>query len=260
MSPPGATVVDLAAEQTQLQDFVRALDPGRVAHVRRRRGCGTCATRSATSPTPTRWRSTRSPADRTRSTRSRRARASDDDVTYQGVHARPAARGRGGARLVGAHLGTRARRARGARSERACRRGASACAPPSLVTARLMETWAHGLDVHAALARRAGRHRPARARRVARDARARRTRSRSPAASRRPSRCGSSSRCRRARRGPSVRTTPPTASPDRRASTAACSCSGWPSPTPPTCTRRRRRRRRVDVARHISELGLRSGR
>ena len=44
--------------------------------------------------------------------------------------------------------------------------------PPSFVTARLMETWAHGLDVHAALGVEPRRHRPARARRVARDPRA----------------------------------------------------------------------------------------
>ena len=40
---------------------------------------------------------------------------------------------------------------------------------PSFVTARLMETWAHGLDVRAALGARRGRHRPARAHRLARD-------------------------------------------------------------------------------------------
>ena len=57
--------------------------------------------------------------------------------------------------------------------------------PPSFVTARLMETWAHALDVHAALGTRTGRHGPAASRGLDRRPRAARTRARWPA-SRRP--------------------------------------------------------------------------
>ena len=138
-----------------------------------------------------------------RSTIAAAAAASGEDVTYQGVlHGRR----RAGAEVLAWWERDDRGRARrcSTRSIPTCAcRGASACAPPSLVTARLMETWAHGLDVCAARRRRAGRHRPPRARRVARDPRAPRTPTRSPVASRRPSRCGSSSRCRRARRGAS---------------------------------------------------------
>ena len=76
--------------------------------------------------------------------------ASDDDVTYQGVM-----RGR---RLAGADVLAWWERTSAARAGRARRSwirtrgsaGASGCAPATLVTARMMETWAHGLDVYAA--------------------------------------------------------------------------------------------------------------
>ena len=95
--------------------------------------------------------------------------ASGADVTYHGV-----LRGR---RLAGRRGRRRGGSARRPPSGRCC-----AASPPdarvpwgigmrtpSFVTARLMETWAHGLDVRAALGRAGRRHRPARARRLARD-------------------------------------------------------------------------------------------
>ena len=59
--------------------------------------------------------------------------------------------GRRGARVVGARPSAPSATMLLALDPDAGCRGASGCAPPSFVTARLMETWAHGLDVHAAL-------------------------------------------------------------------------------------------------------------
>ena len=140
---------------------------------RRPRGAGTSATRSRTSPTPTRWRSATvtGGGDDPRALNAIAARAaSGDDVTYLGVHARRAAcRVRrcspGGSgvsaeeQAVLAELDPR----------HACRVGHRDAARRRSSAARLMETWAHGLDVRAALGVDRPRHRSPGPRRLARD-------------------------------------------------------------------------------------------
>ena len=115
------------------------------------------------------------------------------------------------------------RRARGAPPDGEARRGsAPPMSPTSMATARLMETWAHGLDVADALGVARAPDRPAAAHRPPRrpDARPRVPRPR-PAGARRagPGRAAAPGRCTvdvRARR------TPPTGSPARRSTSACC--------------------------------------
>ena len=110
----------------------------------------------------------------------------------------------------------------------ACR-GASGCARRRSSTARLMETWAHGLDVRAALGVPSRRHRPARARRVARDPGAplRLLGRRAGRRRREPVRVELDAAVRRAvdQRARGRRRT---GSPGRPANTAGCSCIGRP--------------------------------
>ena len=101
-------------------DFVRDARRRRVAHARRPRGAGTCATRSRTSPTPTRWRSTPAtggPRALNDGRGTRRVRRGRD---LPGRAARPAPARARRARVVGAHVGrASATMLRAARSERA---------------------------------------------------------------------------------------------------------------------------------------------
>jgi uncharacterized protein (TIGR03084 family) len=148
VSPPGATVAELAAEQTQLMDFVRALTPDEWL-----------------SPTPARLWDVRDTishladvdemaidtiADGPHALNAVAARAaSDADVTYQGVM-----RGRrfAGAEVLAWWERTSAReRDVLARLDPNARVGwGIGMRAATLVTARMMETWAHGLDVYAA--------------------------------------------------------------------------------------------------------------
>jgi uncharacterized protein (TIGR03084 family) len=149
VSPPGATVAELAAEQEQLQDFVRALAPDQWL-----------------APTPARLWDVRdtishlADADEmaidtiTEGPHALNAiaarSASENDVTFQGVM-----RGR---RLAGADVLAWWERVAARERELLAQLDPSARVAwgigmrvTSLVSARLMETWAHGLDVYAAL-------------------------------------------------------------------------------------------------------------
>ena len=228
--------------------------PGRPARARRRRlvarprprGAGTCATRSRTWPTPTRWRSTRRPA-RPASINERAAgAASGEDVTYRGVLRGRRAPGRGRARSGGSrrpmrcttmfvddrsqrpgavghrHASAVARDGPldgdvGARARRA--RGASACRPVD--TDRLAHV-AWLATARAPLRLLGGRPRTA----------ARAGAGRADVAVG----CAVDVRSERRRR---------TASPARRASTAACSCTAPPGAGAARRRRGRRRRRRA---------------
>ena len=174
-----------------------------------------CETRWRTSRTPTSSRSTPASTVRVRSSTVAAQCASSEDLTLRGV-----LRGR---RLTGADVLEWWERTQVA--EREVLLGLDPALrvpwglgmrPPSFVTARMMETWAHGLDVHDAVGRRARRHGPPPSRGLDRSARApvrlRGGRRRGPG----PGHCGSSSRSRPARRGRSDPTTPPTASPAPR--------------------------------------------
>ena len=153
--------------------------------------------------------------------------ASGEDVTYRGVLRGRRLAGRRRARVVG-----RARRRPSATMLRALDPDARVpwgigMRAPSFVTARLMETWAHGLDVRAALGVAAvDTDRLAHVAWLATRALpyAYSVAGREPPAEPAP---GRARRCRRARRGPSgPADARRTASPARRASTAGCSCTG----------------------------------
>ena len=141
--------------------------------------------------------------------RHRRAPRRHRRARHRHLHRRSARAGQGRRRVRvvrGPHAARRAARPARSRAPR-CSRGGSAprsrsarcCSsstrrsrvpwglgmrPPSFVTARLMETWAHALDVHDALGTDAGRHRPAPPRRLDRRSGRSPTRARWPGSSR----------------------------------------------------------------------------
>jgi uncharacterized protein (TIGR03084 family) len=145
----GDLLVDLAAEQRALQERLRAIDNDMWLQPTPARGWDVRDTIAHLADTDEMAIATATGALGSLNARAATA-ASGEDVTYQGVlHGRR----RSGAEVLAWWEAT-------AEAERLMFETLDPNArvpwgigmrPPSLVTARLMETWAHGLDVHAAL-------------------------------------------------------------------------------------------------------------
>ena len=198
-------LADLAAEGDRLEALVADLDDGRLAHADPRARLGR-----------------RHPGRPPRLDRRGRRRAATDkeawDAVVLGAIADP--EGFVDAQALAARPGRRPARPLAPRPRRPPRRARALptgekmpwFGPPmsatSMATARLMETWAHSLDVHEALGACRRGHRPDPARRPPRRPHPRLRVLRPRARRRRPRSSASSSSRRRARSGPGVRRTP----------------------------------------------------